>query len=145
MTQKPDGDRSVYHAFPVSPFHADPPTVTIDGEKKQLRKYSLGFERKVIPVVRELLENPSPQDLGLMTFVAFAVFHSRTPEAASTLLADKALTESTLDLAQHELAVDDIEAIGNYIAGIIKRTDEAAVTTDGPAGKSQAEATRQTG
>jgi hypothetical protein len=126
----------------MNSFTVEPPTVTIDGAKKQLRPYSLGFESKVMPVVASLMENPSARDVGIMSFVAFAVFHSRNPAEASALLADKVEVERLLDLAQHELPHTDIEAIGEYIGGIFTRAEAAQVENAGPAGKPRGEETR---
>lgn len=119
----------------MSSFTAEPPTITIREKTAQLRPYSVGFETKVLPVVRGLLEDPSDRNLGVMAIVAFAVFHSLPAAEAHALLIDNKAAETALDVAQMELSAADFEAVADYIEGVNKRTEAAAVTVDSSPGK----------
>lgn len=124
----------------MTAFTATPPTITIRGESVKLRAFNHGWQHLVTAVAALVDE---PKMLASALIVGFAVVYSLPPSDAYTLIKDSAKLEEAIQQADIELTPEDLDAVDQYIAGIMARSQEAAVTTDGRGGKPKATATRQ--
>lgn len=119
----------------MSAFLTEPPTITIRGESVKLRNYSVAFETRVFPALREIMGDQGEAAFGTAAILAFAVFQSLPADKAAALVKDRAAMEDAIQAAEWELSGDDFQAINEYVAGIMERHREAQVTVDSTPGK----------
>lgn len=120
-------------------FTAEPPTITIRGERVKLRAFNSGWQHLVTAIAARV---EKPEMLASALIIGFAVVYSLPPAEAYALLKDGEKLDDATMKADIELTPEDVALVDEYIAGIMRRSQEAAVTVDGRAGKSRATATR---
>jgi hypothetical protein len=115
----------------MTSFQAEPPTITIRGEKTKLRP----FNRGTASIFAQLSNIEDGNEKGGALVVAFAAIHSLPPAQAFDVVNDEARFNREVGIANHELSVEDLTAVAEYIAGINQRTEAASVTVDDSPGK----------
>jgi len=120
-------------------FTTEPPTITIRGERVKLRAFNTGWPHLVTAIAARV-DNPKMLPTALV--VGFATVYSLPPAEAYVLLKDGDKLEVETQKADMELTPEDFGLVDEYLDGVIKRAQEAAVSVEGRAGKSPATATR---
>ena len=115
----------------MNAFTAEPPTITIRGEKTKLRP----FNRGTASIFEQLSNIEDENEKGGALVVAFAAIHSLPPADAFDVVSDEARFNREVGIANHELSVEDLNAVAEYIAGVNRRTEAAQVTVDTSPGK----------
>ena len=115
----------------MSAFTAEPPTITIRGQKTKLRPFGRGVGR----ILAQLSNVDDENEKGGAFVVAFAAIYSLPPADAFDAVNDEARFNRELGIADMELSTDDLTAVAEYIAGVNQRTEAAQVTVDDSPGK----------
>jgi hypothetical protein len=115
----------------MTSFQAEPPTITIRGEKTKLRP----FGRGVANILAQLANIEDENEKGGAFVVAFAAIYSLPPTDAFNVVNDEARFNREVGIADMELSSEDLNAVAEYIAGINQRTEAASVTVDDSPGK----------
>lgn len=115
----------------MTSFQAEPPTITIRGEKTKLRRFNKG----VAEIWRHIGSIEDENEKGGALVVAFAAIYSLSPEDAFYVVSDESRFNREVGIANMELSVEDLNAVAEYIAGINHRTEAASVTVDDSPGK----------
>jgi hypothetical protein len=115
----------------MTSFQADPPTITIRGEKTKLRP----FGRGAASILAQLSNIEDENEKGGAFVVAFAAIYSLPPTDAFDVVNDEARFNREVGIANMELSAEDLQSVAEYIAGINQRTEAASVTVDSSPGK----------
>ncbi len=115
----------------MTSFTAEPPTITIRGEKTKLRP----FGRGAASILAQLANIEDENEKGGAFVVAFAAIYSLPPAEAFDVVSDEERFNREVGVANMELSADDLQAVAEYIAGINQRAEAASVTVDDSPGK----------
>ena len=115
----------------MTSFQAEPPTITIRGEKTKLRPFGRGASR----ILAQLSNVTDENEKGGAFVVAFAAIYSLPPAEAFAVVDDEARFNLAVGEADMELSAEDLQSVAEYIAGINQRTEAAQVTVDSSPGK----------
>lgn len=115
----------------MTSFQAEPPTITIRGEKTKLRP----FGRGAASILAQLSNIEDENEKGGAFVVAFAALNSLPPADAFAVLSDEVKFNREVGIANQELTIEDLNAVAEYIVGINQRTEAASVTVDDSPGK----------
>lgn len=116
-------------------FSAQPPTITIRGEKVRLRAVNHGFQSMCSALAKVTKKG---QQIGPVVVVGFAVVYSLPPDKAYALLQKPKELEREMGMADHELTPADLRSIDAYLAGVMERSGAAQIEVKGTRrGKSQ--------
>jgi hypothetical protein len=119
----------------MTTFDAEPPTITIRGEKRKLRPFGRGVNR----ILANLSDIEDEAEKASAFVVAFAAVNSLDPPAALDAVSDKDRFERAVGEADMELSSEDLSLVDQYLAGVFERANAAAVTVDKSPGKAQGE------
>jgi len=115
----------------MTSFQAEPPTITIRGEKRKLRPFGRGAAR----ILAQLSNVEDENEKGGAFVVAFAALYSLTPAEAFAIVENEERFNLAVGEADMELSAEDLQAVAEYIGGINARTEAASVTVDDSPGK----------
>jgi hypothetical protein len=115
----------------MTSFQAEPPTITIRGEKTKLRPFGRGVGR----ILSQLSNVEDENERAGALVVAFAAIYSLPPDKAFAVVEDEPEFNRVVGEADMELSSEDLNAVAAYIAGINQRTEAAAVSVDSSPGK----------
>ena len=116
----------------MTSVQAEPPTITIRGQKTQVRPYG---ERGAGRILAQLGNLTTAEELGSAFLVAFAAIYTLPPDEALAVVKDEAEFNRQVELADMELCSEDLTALDSYLGGIMQRRAAAQVTVDDSPGK----------
>jgi hypothetical protein len=104
-------------------WEVEPPTITMDGQTIKLRPFApLAWKR--IQKARELTDEYDDTALAL----GYVVTSSLSPMKAAEITGDDAIYKQALDAAALTINMRDLQAVAEYLTGVFKRAEDAAVT-----------------
>jgi len=115
----------------MTSFQAEPPTITIRGNKTKLRPFGRGVGR----ILAQLSNVEDENEKAGAFVVAFAAIYSLPPADAFDAVNDEARFNREVGIADMELSSDDLTAVAEYIGAVNQRTEAAQVTVDDSPGK----------
>jgi len=115
----------------MTSFQAEPPTITIRGNKTKLRPFGRGVGR----ILAQLSNVEDENEKAGAFVVAFAAIYSLPPADAFDAVNDEARFNREVGIADMELSAEDLTAVAEYIGAVNQRTEAAQVTVDDSPGK----------
>jgi hypothetical protein len=105
-------------------FETEPPTITVDGTKVKLRPLApLAWRR--IQRAQELTDEFGDTAIAL----GYVITHSGTPAESARASSNDETYRAALNALALGITLEDLQAVADYLSGVLKRAEEAAVET----------------